>query len=109
MSTNHVSPRKQAIQQQVQFTLNELKSQSFNELSGLPATSSIDIRFGEVTAKLVTHRETQADGRVLIVVQYWPAGAETSFIWRDVYAEGFWMSPNGTITVLPDRLRYAYM
>jgi hypothetical protein len=109
MSSKKGSPRIEAVQHQVRFRLDKLKQRPFEELAGLPAWSGEEVKFGDFVANLTTYRDNEPDGRLCIVVQFMPKGMGENFIWRGVYAEGFWITPGGEITVLPDRFRYAYM
>ena len=109
MSSNRDSPRIEAVQHQVRFQLDKLKERPFEELAALPSWSGEEVRFGDFSASLTTYRDNEPDGRLRIVVQFMPKGTAEDLIWRGVYAEGFWITPAGDITVLPDRFRYAYM
>lgn len=109
MSSNSASPRIEAVQHQVRFRLDKLKERSFEELAALPSWSGEEVSFGDFVASLTTYRENEPDGRLCIVVQFMPKAMSENLVWRGVYAEGFWITPSGDVTVLPDRFRFAYM
>jgi hypothetical protein len=102
-----ISP--EAVQHQVRHRLAALRVLSFAELAVLPEWCSEDVPFGQRVADVTTYRHTGPDGALQIVVQCMPEGRDTGFVWAGVFAEGFWIWPDGRTEPLPDRFRFAYM
>jgi hypothetical protein len=100
---------EEAVRHQVKHRLARLRELSFDELAALPAWRTEDVEFGPRLAAVTVYRDVAPDGALEIVVQCMPDGAATGIIWRGVYAEGFWIWPNGRTVPLPEDRRYYYM
>jgi hypothetical protein len=103
------SPHPDAIKHQVRLRLDALRDLTYEALANMPDFSKSFVRFGNANVKINTYREGDSGKTLAIIVQGSPDGATEKVLWRDVYAEGFYVQPDGTITEIPDRIRYAYM
>jgi len=90
-----VDPR--AARQQIDYSLERLRVQSFADLEKLPPFAIEDIPFGAEQWAVTTYRITES-GALRIVVQIGPP--QTKFLLQHVLADGFRMKKDGTLTSL---------
>ena len=101
--------RPEAAKHQVSLRLEKLRTLSYAQLSDLPPWSTEIMPFGNTKAQLTTYCEREQGDRLTIVVQFVPEGGVDGLIWHGVYAEGFWITAEGTILPLPDAQRFGFM
>ena len=83
-----------------------LKACSFSDLCTLPPHKSEVLRVGDQEVSVCTYRDMLPDGRVRIVVQayrYRLLGAGT------MTADGFIMSPDGSVGEVPEKMIYEFI
>ena len=98
-----------AVKHQVRLRLDQLRKMQYLQLASLPEVEGETIDFGPSRYRLTTFREGLQGEQIAIIVRCGPEGATQRFWWQGLYAEGFYITPEGTISDLPDRMRYAYM
>jgi hypothetical protein len=85
---------------------SRLRAHSFCEISAFPTGAPEDVKVGDQIVNVYTYRHDLPDGRVRVVVQayrYRLLGVGT------MTADGFIMSPDGSLSDIPREMMYEFI